>query len=520
MITKRFYIGGMSCINCQSKIENKLKDLNGVKSIRVSYRTGAADIEFDTDKISFARIEQAIKKLGYEVRREGKSTKSNIIRAICLLASVIILYIVLEQFGILNLLVPSQLANSGMGYGMLFVVGLLTSVHCIAMCGGINLSQCLPTKGLEDCEKKATAFLPAVLYNLGRVISYTFIGFILGLIGWLIGGGSGIGVPTVLQGALKIVAGILMIVMGINMLGIFPWLRKLNPRMPAFISKKIEAQKLRATRPFVIGLLNGLMPCGPLQSMQILALACANPFVGALSMLLFSLGTVPLMLGLGSLISVLGMRFTHTIMNIGAVLVTVLGFAMLAQGGSLSGWISSEILLFIIIALSVIGIVSIIPFSKKPYRIVSVALSFAVFITAGVIWQCSKRDEAPSGDEIQVVDGFQIVNSTLSSGRYPSITVEAGVPVKWIINAPSGSINSCNYRMLVQEYGIEYTFKNGENVIEFTPTETGTFYYTCWMGMIRGSITVTQKSSDDTVSSSNVSTLSRSDSQGAVAQIS
>ena len=51
------------------------------------------------------------------------------------------------------------------------------------------------------------------------------------------------------------------------------------------------------------------MPCGPLQSMQIVALACQNPFSGALSMFLFSLGTVPLMLGLGSLVSILGKRF-------------------------------------------------------------------------------------------------------------------------------------------------------------------------------------------------------------------
>ena len=60
------------------------------------------------------------------------------------LAVILFLYALLQHFGILNLLAPGQLADTKMGYGMLFVIGLITSVHCIAMCGGINLSQCIP----------------------------------------------------------------------------------------------------------------------------------------------------------------------------------------------------------------------------------------------------------------------------------------------------------------------------------------------------------------------------------------
>ena len=84
-----------------------------------------------------------------------------------------------------------------------------------------------------------------------------------------------------------------------------------------------------------------------------------------------------------------------------------------------------------------------------------------------------------------------MVDSTLLSGQYPTITVQAGTPVKWTIQAPDGSINGCNYRMFIQEYGIAHTFEEGENVIEFTPEEAGTVPYTCWMGMIQGSIIVT-----------------------------
>ena len=77
-------------------------------------------------------------------------------------------------------------------YGMLFIIGLLTSVHCIAMCGGINLSQSIPRGG-------KISFVPALRYNLGRVVSYTATGFVLGCAGWLFGGANA-GLSVLLQG--------------------------------------------------------------------------------------------------------------------------------------------------------------------------------------------------------------------------------------------------------------------------------------------------------------------------------
>ena len=76
-----------------------------------------------------------------------------------------------------------------MGYGMLFLVGALTSVHCVAMCGGINLSQSLPRpipRALEEMgwnEGRFGALRSGFLYNLGRVVSYTLIGGLAGALG-------------------------------------------------------------------------------------------------------------------------------------------------------------------------------------------------------------------------------------------------------------------------------------------------------------------------------------------------
>ena len=486
-IQRQLHIGGMTCVNCQNKIEAALRSLPGVQEASVSYRSGSASLTYDAEQVTFAQIERTIRVLGYEVMPEEQIEGPDVVRTASLLVIIIALYVLFQQFGVLNFLVPSRLADNGMGYGALFVVGLLTSVHCIAMCGGIGLSQCLP----RERAKGGAVFLPSAMYNMGRVTSYTVIGFLLGLLGMLIGG-SGNGIPVLLQGILKLFAGAVMVIMGLNMLSIFPWLRRLTPSMPKALVKVANAEKARARRPFTVGLLNGLMPCGPLQSMQILALASGSPLVGALSMLLFSLGTVPLMLGLGSAVSALGKRFAHAVTSVGAVLVAVLGLAMLSQGGSLSGMLPPNRLLLIVIALAAAGIAASLSFPKAAYRMAAVAAAAGLVLGAGLVFQGFNKNKPASDSTVEIVNGVQLVQSTLESGQYPTIMVQADMPVWWIIHAPEGSVNGCNYRMLIREFGIMHDFTEGDNVIKFTPEEAGTISYSCWMGMIHGSITVTE----------------------------
>ena len=433
---KTLRISGMSCISCQNKIEKALKKTKGIESASVKYETGTAEILFDDEKISLKKIEEIVWNTGYEIGKED----NGIARTSSILILVLALFLLLQKSGILNTLAPGQLADNTMSYGMLFLIGLLTSVHCIAMCGGINLSQCI---GSAD-----KSFRSAIAYNAGRVLSYTGIGFVLGLIGSLAGGNASVGIPVAVQGWLKLFAGALMVLMGINMLNLFPVLRKLTLRIPKGIAARVQKRKVGSSA-FIVGLLNGFMPCGPLQSMQIVALASGSPVNGAMSMLMFSLGTVPLMLGLGSIVSMLGRKFAGKVMTAGSVLVMVLGLAMLSQGTSLIGF---------------------------PYMLSETKVS------------------AESVTENAHNTNVQEIHSTLTSGRYPDITVTAGIPVKWVIDVPQNALNGCNYKMLLNAYGIEHTFTEGENVIEFTPTSTGDIPYTCWMGMIRGDIFVTDES--------------------------
>lgn len=471
---RHFVVAGMTCLNCQARIERALRRTEGVSSASVDYRSGEGAVVYDPEVTDFDRLKTVIDELGYEVTEDDPARQAAI-RTASLTVIIVALYVLLQRFGVLTLLVPSRLADSGMGYGTLFVTGLLTSVHCIAMCGGINLSQSVPM-GVEAGRR---AYLPAVLYNLGRVISYAVIGGVLGGLGYLIGGGTGAGVPVLLQGILKLIAGVLMVVMGVNMLGLFPGLRRLSIQMP-----RIRFGRNRG--PFVVGLLNGLMPCGPLQSIQIVALASGSPVTGALSMLVFSLGTVPLMLGLGSLVTALGQKFSRGVMQVGAVLVAVLGLAMLSQGCSLTGMISQKQLLLCVAVLAAAGVVLTLPLANRKIRYAALAGGVLLVVGAGMLLQDGRVRDTVTQAMLQ--DGVQVAYSTLSPGGYPSIRVKEGVPVRWVITAPEGSVNGCNYKLFIQAYDLEHEFHEGENVIEFTPTESGTVPFSCWMGMLQGNI--------------------------------
>jgi hypothetical protein len=144
-------------------------------------------------------------------------------------------------------------------------------------------------------------------------------------------------------------------------------------------------------------------------------------------------------------------------MTVGAVLVVTLGLSMLTQGWSLAG----------------VGL----PRINSPIASNPASTAAPVDMGGG-----NDRDDA----------AVQTVRSQLTASRYPAITVEARKPVKWIIDAPNGSLNGCNYRMVIPAFNLQFQFQTGENVIEFTPTAPGNYAYSCWMGMIRGTITVTE----------------------------
>ncbi len=328
------------------------------------------------------------------------------------------------------------------GYGILFIVGFLTSFHCIGMCGGIAISQTIPDRTSNGKSRPHGWIIPSILYNSGRIIAYTVAGGIVGGLGQVIS------LTGIWRGVVPIFGGVFMIVMGINLLGIFPALRRLNLRMPYFAAKKIQGKNNYG--PFYIGLLSGLMPCGPLQIVQLYALGTGSVVFGALSMFVFSLGTVPLLFSFGMLNSMINKKQAGRILKISAAFVIILGFVMIGRGLSLSG--------------------------------VMIHMPFI---------------QASGETGIAHMEGnAQVVVTSIKSGSFPPIVVQKGIPVKWIIKAAAENLNECNNEINIPKFKIDKKLLEGDNEVEFTPLQTGDIVYTCWMGMIKSKITVVEDLDD------------------------
>lgn len=428
---KTFKIKGMSCSSCELRIENALGKIDGVKRIKVSLAASTATVEYDPAKVNPDQLADVIQELGYEIDRgDEEEAKSFTINQFLGIAVVIFaIYFIIKTTVGFNF-IPQ--VDQSFGYGMLFVVGLLTSLHCIAMCGGINLSQCL-NQPLEANGSKLNELKPSLFYNTGRVISYTVVGGAAGALG------SVVTFSGTAKGIVSIVAGAFMLIIGLKMLDLFPWLRKFNIGTPKFLGRKISNNRGKLG-PFYVGLLNGLMPCGPLQTMQIYALGTGSPLAGAIAMFFFSLGTVPLLFGFGAVSSLLSSRFNQRMLKISGALIMVLGLTMVFRGLSLSG--------------------------------IAAPLS------------------GNAGSIAKIEGEVQVVTSQLESGRYYPIVVQKGKPVRWIIRARAEDLNGCNNPLTIPSLGITKELKPGENLIEFTPEQEGKIVYTCWMGMISSYIKV------------------------------
>lgn len=462
-----FRISGMTCGHCEKRICGAVRKLHGVKSVAASFPKKRAEVVFDQETLTEKNIVEAIEAEGYKVKGiagEGKAAPIGKVAPVFLIA--IALYFILKYtvgFDFINL-IPR--IDKSVSLAALFATGLFTSVHCIAMCGGINLSQSVGTgDGAEGKFKKP------LLYNLGRIISYTVIGGVAG------GIGSVLFINTAVKGVIMLVAAVFMMLMSLSMLGWLPWW--LVPRLPQKLSSKVGKAK-KGRGPLIVGMLNGLLPCGPLQAMQLYALSTGSVITGALSMLLFSLGTVPLMLGAGLVFSMLKGRFTRGITRVSAVLVFLIAFVMLFNAGALFGW-----------DLNLGG-------SSQVAQAGSVKVSGE---SAGGSAPAPTGTAGQAGEYAvaKIQDGVQVVEANLSPSKYPSIMVEKGIPVKFNLKAQASDINGCNGTVEFPGFKIEKELQAGDNIVEFTPDKAGVITYTCWMGMIRGKISVVDKLDDTSV---------------------
>jgi len=435
-------IKGMHCQSCATLIKSNLEDLDGTNSIKVSYEKETVALKFDENKTNEEKIKSVIDTQGYScyLPTESKSLNHKIGWVLGIIGSLIVIYFLFHFFEGINL---PQISKD-MGYGLLFVVGLLTGFHCVSMCGGFVVSY--TTKNAQDGTKSHKSHL---MYGMGKTISYTVIGAAFGLLGSIIAF-----TPTI-RSIAGIIAGLFLTLFGLKMLNIIPALRKFQFKTPKFISKFVGIKSKKHSNPLVIGLLNGLMiACGPLQAIYIMAAGTGSVLEGAKLLFIFALGTLPVMLGFGYFTSFVSNKMTHKILKASGAIVIVLGLLMINNGLTLAG---------------------------NGYDFNSILTSFK-----------DQTSDIPSENLPILKDNYQEINMVVDRyGWTPDkFILKKGVPVKWIINGKE--INNCNKAIQVPKLGLVFNIKPGKQIIEFTPTEEGIIPWSCWMGMIPGTFIVSE----------------------------
>ena len=167
-----------------------------------------------------------------------------------------------------------------------FFIGLVGSLHCIGMCGPIVIALPVPDSS------NLSFFTGRILYNIGRVITYSFLGAVLGLVGSKIALAGAQQVVSITLGVIIIIA-VLLPQRYKNFFAQHPWIQKLAEPLKANIGVLFKKGTFSAM--FIIGVLNGFLPCGLVYVALAGAIASGDAISGAAVMILFGLGTVPAM---------------------------------------------------------------------------------------------------------------------------------------------------------------------------------------------------------------------------------
>jgi hypothetical protein len=196
---------------------------------------------------------------------------------------------------------------------------------------------------------------------------------------------------------------------------------------------------------FQLGLGTALLPCGPLQAMQMYCLGTGSLARGALAMTCFTAGTIPPLYGFGIAGRHLGYRWRTVATRTAAVIMIALGGSMLGRGLALSGMTD---------------------------RLVR-------------IW-------APGGRpaESWTRGNLQLVVTEFNPDGYPPLRLKAGIPVRWIIHMDRKYQGACSANIEIKGLGVSRSFVAGDNVLLFTPDKPGSYAFHSWCGMIANTLTV------------------------------
>lgn len=457
--TYKLKIHGMHCQSCEVLVEREFKAVAGVDGVRVNHATGKA-VLYCSRQPDLTQLDALIKPHGYSLSRwgdpvhampaaEAGGTRRDYLHAGAVFLILFGLYLLLKQY---DFLLPTFSFSDSMGYGLVFLIGLVAAAStCIAVTGGLLLAVAARYNEQRPHLTGAQKFRPHLYFNLGRILGYTAFGAGVGLLG------SMLTISPRATGLLTIAASVVMVMLGLRLLKIFPWLSRLQPKMPKFIAHKIHdlSASQHPAGPAALGALTFFLPCGFTQALQLYVLTQGSWVKGALIMLVFALGTLPALLSLGVISSFAKGAFQRHFLKFAGALVVMLGIFNVRNGLTLAG--------------------------------------VNVRVPGGVADGGAQAAALPDDPNVTFDGQQQVVKMDVVAFRYQPnhFTIRQNVPVRWEINGvnPYG----CQSVLLVPALGITRFINLGQNLpIEFTPSAAGELLFHCSMGMYRGSFTVVQ----------------------------
>jgi uncharacterized protein len=283
-----FHVHGMHCNACELMIESELGDLTNVTQVKAKLKDRTIEVTGEFADMTMQQIAEELsiplKAHGYTVsleKKEHTAAWGEFKIAVPVALAFAGLFVVLQKMGIVNLVSAGNVT-----YGTAFVIGVIASLStCMAVVGGLVLSMS------ATFAKEGDKIRPQLMFHSGRIISFFLLGGVIGTIG------AAFTLNTSATFVLGLLVGLVMLILGINLLDVFHGAKKLQPAMPKFIARHAHGVSAmnHVLTPLLVGVATFFLPCGFTQSMQLYTLTTGSFLKGGLTMLAFALGTLPVL---------------------------------------------------------------------------------------------------------------------------------------------------------------------------------------------------------------------------------
>lgn len=287
----QFNVDGMHCAACELLIEKKLSTVQGVKKVDAKLSENKVYIESRRD-LNLKILNKLIENDGYTLNDHANPQtikKKELLYGFGIAAIIMVLFFTLQYLGIVNWVTADEISLP-----FIFLIGIVASLStCMAVVGGLVLS-------LSSTLSKQKKFKPLIAFHISRLVSFFVLGGIIGILG------STFTLTPTTTFIMNSILFVVMLILGINLLDTFPFFKKFQLRMPKAFGKGVVNNEAKGNLgAILLGAATFILPCGFTQSMQLYALSSQSFLNGALTMFVYSLGTLPVL----ALISFASVKF-------------------------------------------------------------------------------------------------------------------------------------------------------------------------------------------------------------------